>query len=213
VSVSLEPTVPPAALAGHSLFIAPWVDDLIDSLGHDPRSHYVEQFWLGTLGPSTTWLLRRLAARFDVEPDGFDLALSDTARALGLGDKGGRHSPFVRALIRLCQFDLARASGDVLEVRRKLPPLTRRQLMRLPPDLREAHDEFQRAPRPGPTSPDPEQLHHRARQLALSLVELGEERAAVERQLLHWRFHPALASAATTWAWDRRAAQDPRPAS
>ena len=26
-----------------TLSIRPWVDDLIDALGHDPRSHYVEQ--------------------------------------------------------------------------------------------------------------------------------------------------------------------------
>ena len=198
-----EPSLPPAALAGETLSIRPWADELIDALGHDPRSEYVERFWLGTLGPSTTWLIRRLAARFDVEPDGFVLSLAETARALGLGDKGGRHSPFVRALLRLSQFDLARPATDgALEVRRKIPPINRRQLLRLPPDLRQAHDEWQRSPRAA-TTPEPEQLHHRARQLALSLIELGEERGAVERQLLHWRFHPALAGAATAWAWER----------
>src|SRR4051794_22153202 len=64
---------------GDSVRIVPWIDRLIDPLGHDPRSLYVEQFWLGILGPSTTWLLRRLADRFQRDPDGFDLALEDTA--------------------------------------------------------------------------------------------------------------------------------------
>jgi hypothetical protein len=30
----------------------PWIDPVVDRRGHDPRSTYVEQFWLGTLGPS-----------------------------------------------------------------------------------------------------------------------------------------------------------------
>ena len=27
------------------LRVAPWLDDLIDEVGHDPRSEYVETFW------------------------------------------------------------------------------------------------------------------------------------------------------------------------
>jgi hypothetical protein len=34
--------------------VRPWPDPVIDALGHDPRSAYVERFWLGILGPSTT---------------------------------------------------------------------------------------------------------------------------------------------------------------
>ena len=37
-----------------ALQIRPWPDPVIDTVGHDPRSHYVEEFWLGILGPSTT---------------------------------------------------------------------------------------------------------------------------------------------------------------
>ncbi len=81
------PSVPAGTAAG-PLTIRPWPDDVIDSLGHDPRSHYVETYWLGILGPSTTWLLRRLVAGLDVNPEGFELDLADTARCLGLGDKG-----------------------------------------------------------------------------------------------------------------------------
>ena len=36
-----------------SLAIEPWPDDVIDALGHDPRSQYVEIYWLGILGPSS----------------------------------------------------------------------------------------------------------------------------------------------------------------
>ena len=37
-----------------TLLIKPWNDPVVDTLGHDPRSHYVETYWLGTLGPPTT---------------------------------------------------------------------------------------------------------------------------------------------------------------
>src|SRR5437588_1839936 len=126
------------------LEIRPWPDPVIDSLGHDPRSSYVEQFWLGILGPSTTWLLRRLATGLEAAPAGFPLPLADTARALGLGDKGGRHSPFMRALGRVCQFDLAEVRDEgTMAVRRKVPPLNRRQLTRLPQTLQDAHQQWQ----------------------------------------------------------------------
>ncbi len=64
------------------LSILPWPDGVIDALGHDPRSLYVERFWLGILGPSTTWLLRHLASGLDASPGGFDLDLAQTAQAL-----------------------------------------------------------------------------------------------------------------------------------
>src|ERR1700730_535553 len=108
LTAPLDPPIPRQLFTEDSVELRPWPDELIDTLGHDPRSRYVEDFWLGTLGPSTTWLVRRIAATFDLHPDGFALPLAETARSLGLGDKGGRHSPFVRALVRLCQFDLAR---------------------------------------------------------------------------------------------------------
>jgi hypothetical protein len=34
-----------------TLTVRPWPDPLIDTLGYDPRSRYVETFWLPTLGP------------------------------------------------------------------------------------------------------------------------------------------------------------------
>ncbi|MDQ4130345.1 MAG: hypothetical protein M3133_05055, partial [Actinomycetota bacterium] len=78
--------------------VRPWPDPVIDSLGHDPRSPYVERFWLGVLGPSTTWLLRLLASELEANPEGFELDLAEAAQILGLGGRGGRHSPFMRSL-------------------------------------------------------------------------------------------------------------------
>jgi len=183
------------------LAVRPWPDDVIDALGHDPRSTYVETYWLGILGPSTTWLLRRLVARLEGHPSGFDLELAETARCLGLGHKGGRHSPFVRALTRLVQFDLAQAQGEgVLAVRRKVPPLSRRQVLRLPESLQESHRHWQEAQL---GSAGVEQQRRRSRQLALSLLELGEDLESAERQLLRWRYHPAMAHESAAWAWKR----------
>ena len=183
---------------------------MIDRLGHDPRSPYVEQFWLGVLGPSTTWLLRRLAAGLEASPAGFELPLAETARAIGLGEKGGRHSPFMRALVRCCQFGLAQPHDQrTLAVRRRLPPLNRRQLARLPETLQDAHREWQDEQL---RQPEPDQMRRRARRLALSLLELGEDVEATERQLQRWRFAPTLSREATAWALDRhRGAHDDEP--
>jgi hypothetical protein len=184
-----------------TLTIRPWPDELIDRLGFDPRSPYVERFWLGVLGPSTTWLLRRFAAGFDLEPDGFELPLGETARALGLGDRGGRHSPFLRSLNRSIQFEMAQVTGPTeLAVRRRLPPLSRRHLVRLAPGLQEEHERFQERQL---AEPESDAQQRRSRQLALSLLELGEDREEAERQLLRWRYPPTLARDAATWAWHR----------
>ena len=187
-----------------TVFIRPWVDDVIDSLGFDPRSTYAETFWLGILGPSTAWLMRRMVAGLEDHPEGYEMRLAETARSLGLGERGGRHSPFLRAVTRTIQFELARPEEDVVPaIRRKVPPLNRRQLLRLPPALQSAHAEWQAQQLRVPTA---EELRRRGRLLALSLVELGEDLEATERQLLRWRYHPALARDASLWAWQRHRA-------
>ncbi len=204
-TVSLLPTDTPSVTF---LPVRPWPDGVIDALGHDPRSAYVERFWLGILGPSTTWLIRFMANRLDASPEGFDLDLASTAQALGLGARGGRHSPFMRALTRCCQFDVAEARPDgVLAVRRKLPPLTRRQIMRLSPELVAAHQAWQEAELQTPVH---EQQRRRSRRLALSLLELGEDVEATEQQLARWKFHPALCRESVAWAAERHSqAQEP----
>ena len=187
-----------------TLHVVPWVDPVIDQVGHDPRAVYVERFWLGILGPSATWLLRHLVERLDASPEGFELDLDDCATALGLGRRPGATGVFPRTLARCCQFGGTRfVDATTFQVRRKLPPLTRRQVARLPDALRADHARWVDHP-PAATADD---MRDRARQLALSLVELGEDGAGTERQLHRWRFHPALASEATAWALDRHTGQ------
>jgi hypothetical protein len=189
-------------LSTDSLTIRPWPDEVIDALGHDPRSAYVERFWLGVLGPSAIWLLRRLASGLDAEPAGFALPLADTAQSIGLGAVG-RSSSFVRTLARICQFDLARVElPDVVAVRRKLPPLARRHLARLPLSLQEEHRAWQEADL---RVPEMEKQRRRARNLALSLVSLGEDIDGTERQLIRWHYHPAICREAALWGWREHA--------
>ena len=49
--MSLPP--PEYRFASPSVRITAWEDPVVDLLGHDPRSPYVERFWLAVLGPST----------------------------------------------------------------------------------------------------------------------------------------------------------------
>ncbi len=183
--------------------IVGWPDQVIDKLGYDPRSLYVETFWLGILGPTCTWLMRRFAAGLDDDPAGFDLDLADTARALGLTGRSGRHSPFRRALARCVTFEVARREGPTtLAARRRLPPLPRRHLLRLPVTLQEQHAHWMI---PNRSSAVLEDARRTARRLALGLLAAGEARPEVELQLVRWRVHPALAHEATQWAWAFRA--------
>jgi hypothetical protein len=181
-----------------TLHIVAWTDPVIDTLGHDPRSWYVEHFWLPVVGPTATWLLRRFVAGLDADPEGFDVDLDDTARGLGLGGREGRHSPFQRALSRCVAFKLARPQGPgALAVRRRIPPLTLQRLDRLPLSLQNLHAEWSRSQDRGGGL---DEARQRSRRLALKLLDIGADRHAVELQLARWRIHPALAHEATEWA-------------
>ncbi len=119
-----------------------WSDPVIDQLGHDCRSTYAETFWLGQLGPSTLWLLRLAANRLENEPDGavVPIDVAETAACLGLAWNGGRNSPFNRTIERAVRFGLARPTDPhTLAIRRRLPPLTQRQIARLPQRIRQLH--------------------------------------------------------------------------
>lgn len=186
-----------------SLTVVPLPDVVIDQVGWDPRSSYVERFWLGVLGPSATWFVRRLADGLDEAPEGFELDLLSTAAELGLGTRGGKHAPFMRTIERCCRFGLTELHDGTLRARRKVPPLTRSQLDRLPPHLRDDHQRWIDEARPPLEVRAPvnvEHLSQRARQLALSLLELGEDTDTTERQLHRWKLHPAMAHDAVAWA-------------
>jgi hypothetical protein len=194
-----------------TLTVRPWVDPIVDDIGHDPRSTYVERYWLAILGPSTTFFLRYVVERLEAAPGGFELDLADCAMSLGLGRLQAAGAAFPRTVARSCQFGATRLpGGPVIDVRRRLPPLSTRQLRRLP---RARQDDHARWLDEAAASVPEHDLRDQARRLALSIVDLGEGREATERQLRRWRFHPTLAGEAADWAVAidarRRAAQHP----
>jgi hypothetical protein len=157
--------------------VTPWVDPIVDRRGHDPRSGYVELFWLGVLGPTATWLLRRLVAGFDHHPAGYELDVPATARALGLSVAKGAASPFARAVKRCVMFGVAHDVSGGWAVRRRLPAVSQRHLERLPDDLRAAHTRWSHA------TVDLDTLE-RGRALALAMIESGDDQSMVEPQLI-----------------------------
>ncbi|MGA1344950.1 MAG: hypothetical protein ACO35E_03125 [Ilumatobacteraceae bacterium] len=134
---------------------------------HDPRSAYVERFWISTLGPSATWIMRRLADEFDANPDGFVIDVSELAGSLGMSWARRQDSPFGRALHRCVMFGLARPGRDGYEVRRRVPDLGARQIARLTPEMRSTHEQWLAR-----TST------HDARAIADGLVSVGIDRRA-----------------------------------
>ena len=111
---------PAAIIDSDVVTLIPWTDHRKDAFGHDLRSAYVEQFWLGTLGPSTTWFLRHCAAVLEDTEDAA-VSLRETACALGIGFEGGARSAMVKTVARACRFRAARAVGSTtLAVRLQL---------------------------------------------------------------------------------------------
>lgn len=192
---------PPHATAGFDparLRVVPWHDPVVDEIGHDPRSAYVETFWLPVLGPSTTWLLRRFASHLDDAAAGVDLEVEDLARRLGIGERKGPNSPFSRTVKRCVDFQMAEWRDSALAVRRHLPPLARRHIRRLPESLQLEHGSLLEAPHSG--EPVSERLVNHAKRLALSLLEYGDDQATAEGQLLRWGFEPAMARSCAGFA-------------
>ncbi|MEY4365088.1 MAG: hypothetical protein RLZZ305_432 [Actinomycetota bacterium] len=133
--------------ADGKITLARWADPLVERSGHPVRGEYVEQFWLGVLGPTATWLLRRCAAEVDRTDAPVVLDLGVLAASLGLAHHAGRHNPFSRGLGRCIMFGLMREFGPpaaprALEVRTHAPVLPARHLARLPVALQTAHADW-----------------------------------------------------------------------
>jgi hypothetical protein len=119
--------------------LASWWDPDLAFNGFVARSDYVERYWLPVLGPSALLALRWSAEMLSSHPDGVSVRLSELARGLGLGTRGGSAGPAARALERLAYFGLARERSGTLMVRTHVPPLPPVLLRRLPQALRDSH--------------------------------------------------------------------------
>ncbi len=158
-----------------TLIVLPWHDLTVEQHGHDPRSRYAELFVLPVLGPTATWLLRRLVDGLDAFPSGYELDLTETAAALGLSLVPDRAGPFTRALHRGLMFGYLQPVAHGVAVRRMVSTLLPRQLDRLPPHLRTLHAEYIRRP-------DAQDLE-RARAAADALLRAGQHPSDLERAL------------------------------
>ena len=129
----------------HSLCLVRWDDPVVERLGHDALGDYVETFWLSTLGPTATWLLRRLVNVLEAAEITSDVDASirvdviEIAGALGIGSPVDRLTPLAKALDRLVMFGVAQVRGERLVVRRFLAPLAAKQIDRLPIHLHRCH--------------------------------------------------------------------------
>ncbi len=157
--------------------VTPWVDPVVDDDGFDARSRYVELFWLSVLGPTATWLMRRLVAGLEQSPDGYDLDLDATARAMGLSFTRGRSSPFGKALERCVMFGLAHPVDGGLAVRRRVPPVSHRHLRRMPDAVQAEHETWLAA------RSDTDQFS-RAHQLATTMLDVGDDPLVIEHHLI-----------------------------
>jgi hypothetical protein len=173
-----------------TVMVVPWHDPVVDSIGHDVRSHYVELFWLNILGPTALWALRRLVLGLDRYPLGYELDLDETANALGLSYNAHTSNTFVRALQRCVLFGVSQPVPDGLAVRRRLPPVAARHLARMPAGLQAQHDHW----RVRQVSMD--ELS-RGQLLADAMVRAGDDPDMVERQLLAAGIAPLTAEVVT----------------
>ena len=163
--------------------VRPWIDPVVESSGHDPHSRYVELFWLGVLGPTATWLIRRFADGLEMFPDGYELDLYETAQAIGLSAMPGKSTAFVRAMGRCVLFGMADRNDEGFDVRRKVPSLELRHLRRLPEHLRVAHAEWHREHRVDDADRHSAVERQRAEAVAEALLRTGDDPSTVERRL------------------------------
>ena len=144
----MPPDTSPDSTSTHGKIVSvvAWNDPVVDTSGFPADHPYVEMFWLPVLGPTATWLLRRLAGGLVAAPQGYEIDTGDLARALGVSSAGGRSSPFGRAVHRCTMFGVAQHVSltplPVLAVRRVVPPVSRRHLERLPSSLTRVHRDW-----------------------------------------------------------------------
>ncbi len=185
-----------------SIAIYPWPDPVIDTLGHDPRSLYVETFWLPSLGPTALLLLRYISTLFNRRNENIQLEVPEVSQHLGLGYRDGKSSPVVRSFERLVQFDLAcatfhRGGIETFAIRRHVPPINRKHVNRLPERLQEIHRVWTEAR----LAESPlQEARRRARKLATILLAQGDDIDDIEHALHTVGFHPSICRESAVWA-------------
>jgi hypothetical protein len=137
---------PTTSITDEYIDVMPWQDTLIQNTGYPIGDPYIEMFWLPVLGPTATWLLRRLATGLEHEPAGYTVDVDELARGIGVAYSQGKHNPFARGLHRCIMFGVAQQIAvvprTVIAVRTVLPSLSQRHIGRLPEQLQIAHSDW-----------------------------------------------------------------------
>lgn len=167
--------------------IVHWDDPVVERYGVDVHSEYVDRFWLSVLGPTATWILRLLTGGLARWPYGYEQDLGELAATVGLGKSLSVNGAFGRALHRCEMFGVSRTVPGALAVRRKLPPLSARQLARLPETIQHAHHRWRQPGNGGEMD--------KARLLAAAFHDIGDDDETIERHLLALGVSPATAEA------------------
>ena len=188
----------------------PWVGGGLGRTGWDPRSAYVERFWVGVVGPSVIWLMRLLAREFDELESGVSLTLDmeEVARRLGLRYRGGRHSSLMRALNRAELFRLIRRRYDgVIEVACLMPPVPQRMRGRLPERFQQEIGQWSLTEAPRSFAETGRMSGGGARLLATCLAQRGHGQQETAERLIMLGVSPPLARQAAAGAWEERCRQ------
>ncbi|WP_298345611.1 hypothetical protein [Ferrimicrobium sp.] len=156
-------------------------------------SEYVQLLWLPILGPSCIVLLQRLDLLIG-EAKQVRTSTEELARSLGLGHTPHRGSLLDRSIDRCCDFRVLRELiPGLIEVPRELPPLSSRQLKRLPESLQvvaHAQPELQRYR-------NETERRGRLHQLTATLANLGATDDEISDQLLRLGYPPERSTASS----------------
>lgn len=127
------------------LRLAPYFDPAAEATGFDPASTYVEHCWLPLLGPTSTWLYRRLFEELLDHGPVAQIDATDLARDLGLGSGMRRLG---QGLLRLQSFGFLAAEAPYLLLQQRARPLSGPALARLTGAARRWHDALTPEARP-----------------------------------------------------------------
>jgi hypothetical protein len=141
-------------------------DPAVRAVGFRLDDPYVESVWVGVIGPTSALLLRRLP-RLWHQATSAQVDVAELAASLGVSTRADLwKSQIWRTFHRLAQFRLARpVEGGRVGVFAQIPPISDRQLARLPEWTAQAHDRmlgdhldqlaYQSGVTVGPVSPGP----------------------------------------------------------
>jgi hypothetical protein len=128
-------TPAPKASDQRLLRFEPWSQTHFDRWGSEPRSTYVERFWLPVVGPSSLVLARDIAAGFESSNGAYSVSASHQAAAIGVSE-----SQLHRVLDRLVQFGLAKhVDPNTVALRTAWPVIGTGAIRQLTPPLRQQH--------------------------------------------------------------------------